>query len=141
MKLNARTITNWRVRSAAILIFAALLGARLPAGTKPGLAGRPKLVVLIVVDQMRADYLEKYAPTFHDGFTRLMKDGEWFTHAAYPYAKTVTCAGHSTVSTGDFPSTHGMINNTWFDRAAGRMVTCTGDRRASLVMYGAAGDC
>jgi predicted AlkP superfamily pyrophosphatase or phosphodiesterase len=138
MRLNTRAIWAWRVLSAAILIFGGLLGARLPAGAKPRLAGRPKLVVLIVVDQMRADYLEKYAATFHDGFTRLMKEGEWFTHAAYPYAKTVTCAGHSTVSTGDFPSTHGMINNTWFDRAAGKMVTCTGDAKASLVIYGAA---
>jgi predicted AlkP superfamily pyrophosphatase or phosphodiesterase len=121
----------------AVLIVAGLVGARLPAGAKPGLAGRPKLVVLIVVDQMRADYLEKFSANFHDGFKRLMKDGEWFTNAAYPYAKTVTCAGHSTVATGDFPSTHGMINNTWFDRAAGKMVTCTGDAKSSLIVYGA----
>lgn len=98
---------------------------------------RPKLVVLLVVDQMRADYLDKYGITFHDGFTRLMKQGAWFTHAAYPYAKTVTCAGHATVSTGDFPATHGMINNTWWDRQAGKMVTCTGDPKTSLLTYGA----
>ena len=102
------------------------------AWTRPGLTARPKLVVLIVVDQMRADYLEKYAAILHDGLKRLMKEGEWFTNAAYPYAKTVTCAGHSTVSTGDFPSTHGMINNNWWDRAAGKMVTCTGDPKSSL---------
>ena len=129
---------------AAILTAATLIGARIPAamppGANPGLTARPKLVVLIVVDQMRADYLEKFSPNFHDGFKRLMKDGEWFTNAAYPYAKTVTCAGHSTVATGDFPSTHGMINNTWFDRAAGKMVTCTGDPKAALVIYGAAAD-
>jgi predicted AlkP superfamily pyrophosphatase or phosphodiesterase len=124
--------------SAAIFIAAGLLGARLPARAKPGLAGRPKLVVLIVVDQMRADYLERFSANFHDGFTRLMKDGAWFTNAAYPYAKTVTCAGHSTVATGDFPSTHGMINNTWWDRASGKMVTCTGDPKTSLIVYGAA---
>jgi predicted AlkP superfamily pyrophosphatase or phosphodiesterase len=122
-----------------MLIAAVLLGARVPAAPppgNPGLAARPKLVVLIVVDQLRADYLEKYGATFHDGFTRLMKQGAWFTHAAYPYAKTVTCAGHATVSTGDFPSTHGMINNTWWDRAAGKMVTCTGDPKTSLLTYG-----
>ncbi len=66
-------------------------------------------------------------PNFAMDSSRLMKQGAWFTHAAYPYAKTVTCAGHATVSTGDFPSTHGMINNTWWDRDAGKMVTCTGD--------------
>ncbi len=96
----------------------------------------PKLVVLLVVDQMRADYLEKYDAKFSYGFVRLMKQGAWFTHAAYPYAKTVTCAGHATVSTGDFPSTHGMINNTWWDRDAGKMVTCTGDPRTTLLTYG-----
>ena len=96
---------------------------------------RPKLVVLIVVDQMRADYLEKYASKFSYGFVRLMKHGAWFTHAAYPYAKTVTCAGHATVSTGDFPSTHGMINNTWWDRGAGKMVSCTADPRTTLLTY------
>jgi predicted AlkP superfamily pyrophosphatase or phosphodiesterase len=124
----------------AILIAAVLIGARgpaaPPAAAKPGLVARPKLVVMIVVDQMRADYLDKYGATFHDGFTRLMKQGAWFTHAAYPYAKTVTCAGHATVSTGDFPSTHGMINNTWFDRATGKMVTCTSDPKTSLLTYG-----
>jgi predicted AlkP superfamily pyrophosphatase or phosphodiesterase len=96
---------------------------------------RPKLVVLIVVDQMRADYLEKYSAKFSYGFVRLMKQGAWFTHATYPYAKTVTCAGHATVSTGDFPSTHGMINNTWWDRDAGKMFTCTGDPRTTLLTY------
>jgi hypothetical protein len=120
----------------ALLLTAALVGARVPATANPGLAARPKLVVLIVVDQMRADYLDRFSANFQNGFKRLMKDGEWFTHAAYPYAKTVTCAGHSTVSTGDFPSTHGMINNSWWDRATAKTVTCTGDPKTSLVTYG-----
>ncbi len=125
----------------AVVVAAGLIGARVPAAAvpagHPGLKARPKLVVLIVVDQMRADYLERFSANFHDGFKRLMKDGEWFTNAAYPYAKTVTCAGHSTVSTGDFPSTHGMINNTWWDRASGKMVTCSSDPNTSLIVYGA----
>lgn len=122
--------------SVAALLAVALI--YIPAKTRAGLVGRPKLVVLIVVDQMRADYLVRYGETFHDGFSRLMKQGAWFTNAAYPYAKTVTCAGHSTISTGDFPSTHGMINNAWLDRTAGKMVTCTGDPKTALVTYGAA---
>ena len=142
MNQNRRTVAARPSLLAAILIAAVLIGARVPAAplaaAKPGHVARPKLVVLIVVDQMRADYLDKDGATFHDGFTRLMKQGAWFTHAAYPYAKTVTCAGHATVSTGDFPATHGMINNTWWDRAAGKMVTCTGDPKTSLLTYGAA---
>jgi predicted AlkP superfamily pyrophosphatase or phosphodiesterase len=140
MNQDGRTIAARRSLFVAILIAAVLIGARVPAAplaaAKPGHVARPKLVVLIVVDQMRADYLDKYGATFRDGFTRLMKRGAWFTHAAYPYVKTVTCAGHATVSTGDFPATHGMINNTWWDRAAGTMVTCTGDPKTSLVTYG-----
>jgi predicted AlkP superfamily pyrophosphatase or phosphodiesterase len=124
-------IRRWSLL-AAVVLAAALCGAR------PGLAERPKLVLLIIVDQMRADYLEKFSADFQGGFKRLMKDGEWFTNAAYPYAKTVTCAGHSTVSTGDFPSTHGMINNSWWDRTSAKTVTCTGDVKTSLVIYGAA---
>ena len=131
-------ITARRSLFVALLVASVLLGARVPAAANPGLAGRPKLVVLIVVDQMRADYLERFSADFQNGFKRLMKNGEWFTHAAYPYAKTVTCAGHSTVSTGDFPSTHGMINNSWWDRASGKTITCTGDPKTSLIVYGAA---
>jgi predicted AlkP superfamily pyrophosphatase or phosphodiesterase len=142
MNRNKRTRAVRCSLSTAMLAAAVLIGARIPVSAltaaHPGLGARPKLVVLIVVDQMRADYLEKYATSFHDGFTRLMKDGEWFTNAAYPYAKTVTCAGHSTVSTGDFPSTHGMINNTWWDRASRKTVTCTSDPNTSLVTYGGA---
>lgn len=128
------------VRGAIFLVIVLICGRVLAtAQTKKTAARvRPKLVVLIVVDQLRADYLVRYGETFRDGFSRLMKQGAWFTNAAYPYAKTVTCAGHSTISTGDFPSTHGMINNAWLDRAAGKMVTCTGDPKTTLVTYGAA---
>jgi len=143
MNRNKRTRAVRCSLSTAMLAAAVLIGARIPVSAltaaHPGLGARPKLVVLIVVDQMRADYLERYATILRDGFKRLTTEGEWFTNAAYPYAKTVTCAGHSTVSTGVFPSTHGMINNTWWDRAAGKTVTCTGDAKTSLIVYGAAG--
>jgi hypothetical protein len=138
MNQDGRTIAARRSLFVAILIAAVLIDVRIPAAANPGLAAHPKLVVLIVVDQMRADYLDKFSANFQNGFKRLMKDGEWFTRAAYPHAKTVTCAGHSTVSTGDFPSTHGMINNSWWDRATGKTVTCTGDPKTSLVIYGTA---
>ena len=60
----------------------------------------PKLIVILVVDQMRADYLERYSGGFTGGLQRLMREGAWFTNAAYPYLNTVTCAGHSTIGTG-----------------------------------------
>jgi predicted AlkP superfamily pyrophosphatase or phosphodiesterase len=88
---------------------------------------RPKLVVLLVVDQMRADYVDKFRGQWTGGLKRLVDEGAWYRAAAYPYAATETCVGHSTISTGSFPSTHGMIANQWWDRASQKLVTCTAD--------------
>jgi predicted AlkP superfamily pyrophosphatase or phosphodiesterase len=97
--------------------------------------GRPKLVVLIVVDQMRGDYVDKFRNQWSRGLKRLLEDGAWFHEAAYPYAATETCVGHSTISTGALPSTHGMIANAWFDRDSQKLVTCTADPKAKNVAY------
>ncbi|MGA8037190.1 MAG: alkaline phosphatase family protein [Candidatus Acidiferrales bacterium] len=98
---------------------------------------RPKLVVILVVDQMRADYVERFSSTWHGGLHRLITEGARFTNAFYPYANTVTCAGHSTISTGDLPSTHGMIANDWYERDTNSRVTCVTDPKATLIEYGA----
>src|SRR5690348_4264986 len=94
-------------------------------GSKP--ANRPKLVVLLVVDQMRADYVDKFRFQWTGGLKRLVEEGAWFRDAAYPYAATETRVGHSTISTGAFPATHGMVANAWWDRATQKLVTCTAD--------------
>jgi predicted AlkP superfamily pyrophosphatase or phosphodiesterase len=88
---------------------------------------RPRLVVLLVVDQMRADYVDKFLGQWTGGLKRLVEQGAWFRDAAYPYAATETCVGHATISTGAFPATHGMVANAWWDRTAQKMVTCTSD--------------
>jgi len=81
-------------------------------------AARPKLVVMVVFDQMRGDYLKKWQPLFGEGgFKRLQDDGAWFTNCHYPYAYTLTAAGHTSLSTGTTPSVHGIIANEWWDRA------------------------
>jgi hypothetical protein len=87
----------------------------------------PKLVVVIVVDQMRADYIPRFRAEWHGGLARLVDQGAWFRNAAYPYSGTETCPGHATIGTGVFPQTHGIIGNTWLDRATGKTVTCTQD--------------
>jgi predicted AlkP superfamily pyrophosphatase or phosphodiesterase len=88
---------------------------------------RPKLVVLLVVDQMRGDYVDKFRGQWTGGLKRLLDEGAWFRDAAFPYATTETCVGHATISTGAFPATHGMIANAWWDRDSQKMVTCTAD--------------
>src|SRR5207245_1273143 len=91
---------------------------------------KPKLVVLLVVDQMRADYVDKFRFQWTGGLKRLVEEGAWFRDAAYPYAITETCVGHSTISTGAFPATHGIVSNSWWDRDLGKSVTCTSDPKA-----------
>lgn len=88
---------------------------------------RPKLVVLIAVDQMRGDYPERYASLFSKGLKRLTTEGAWFSKAAYPYLNTYTCVGHNTIGTGTLPYQHGMMQNAWFDRETQKPVACTAD--------------
>ena len=98
-------------------------------------AARPKLVVLLVVDQMRGDYVDKFRGQWTGGLKRLLTEGAWFRAAAYPYAATETCPGHSTISTGSFPASHGMVANAWWDREQQKMVTCTSDPNAKNAAY------
>ena len=99
-------------------------------------ARAPRLIVLLMVDQFRADYVERYHAQWTQGLKRLLTEGAWFRQAAYPYANTVTCAGHASVVTGTVPSTHGMILNSWWDRATGSSVTCTADPQVRNIGYG-----
>ncbi|MGA2428311.1 MAG: alkaline phosphatase family protein [Candidatus Acidiferrum sp.] len=99
---------------------------------------RPKLVVLLVVDQMRGDYVDKFRGQWTGGLRRLVDEGAWFRDAAYPYAATETCVGHATISTGALPATHGMIANAWWDRDTQKMVTCTADPNAKNSGYAGA---
>lgn len=100
---------------------------------------KPKLVVLLVVDQMRGDYVDKFQAQWTGGLKRLVQEGAWFRDAAYPYAATETCVGHATVSTGAFPATHGMVANAWWDRETQKMVTCTADSDPNAKNIGYAG--
>jgi len=96
---------------------------------------RPKLVVLLVVDQMRGDYVDKFLHQWTGGLRRLVDQGAWFHEAAYPYATTETCVGHATISSGSFPASHGMVTNTWWDRESRKMVACTADPNAKNSGY------
>jgi predicted AlkP superfamily pyrophosphatase or phosphodiesterase len=132
-------ITRVAALLALLVVFTSQGGAQGPsAASKAPSAQRPKLVVLLVVDQMRADYVDKFRGQWTGGLKRLVEQGAWFRDAAYPYAATETCVGHATISTGAFPATHGMISNEWFDRELQKTVTCTSDPKAKNVGYGGA---
>jgi predicted AlkP superfamily pyrophosphatase or phosphodiesterase len=97
---------------------------------------RPALVVVLVVDQFRGDYVDKFGHQWRHGLRRLFDQGAYYTEAAYRYASTATCAGHATIGTGASPQAHGMISNAWYDRALGRDVACTEDPSITNVAYG-----
>jgi hypothetical protein len=102
-------------------------------GSEPA-QSRPRLAVLVVFDQMRADYLTRWEKLFQDGgFRRLQKAGAWFQNCNYPYAVTVTAAGHASIVTGCSPDTHGIVGNEWYDPAEGREVSCIGSDRYERV--------
>jgi predicted AlkP superfamily pyrophosphatase or phosphodiesterase len=98
---------------------------------------RPHLGVVLVVDQMRNDYIDEYGVHWTRGLRRLVAGGARFPNAAYPYLNTVTCAGHATISTGTVPATHGIILNQWWHRAEQRELSCTQDPAAPSIGYGA----
>ena len=89
---------------------------------------RPKLVVGIVVDQMRWDYLYRFNNRYgNDGLKRILREGFSCENTFIPYVPTVTAVGHTTVYTGSVPFLHGIIGNNWFDKNSGKLVYCTDD--------------
>jgi predicted AlkP superfamily pyrophosphatase or phosphodiesterase len=106
------------------------------ASVQPGAQSPPKLLVIVVVDQMRADYLQTFAHHWRGGFRTLVDEGAVFERAAYPYMNTVTCAGHATISTGTQPRTHGMVLNGWWHRDARALQACMDDTEARHISYG-----
>jgi len=122
--MNARLVT--------LFVFVAAVAV---SGQQPPAAARRPLIVLVVVDQMRTDYLERAAPHLTAGLKRLTTEGAWFRDGAYPYLNTVTCAGHSTIGTGAFPYNHGMVLNAWWDRSTGRERACTSDDTVKNIGY------
>ncbi|RAU84414.1 alkaline phosphatase PafA [Pontibacter arcticus] len=95
---------------------------------------RPKLVVGIVVDQMRYDYLYRYWSKYgNDGFKKLVSEGFNFKNNQYSYVPTYTGPGHASVYTGSVPALNGIIGNNWYDRNTGKSVYCAGDLTVNTV--------
>jgi hypothetical protein len=95
---------------------------------------RPKLVVLIVIDQFRPDYLQRFRPFFGKaGFNLFLQRGASFTRARYEHGVTSTCPGHAVVLTGSYANVNGIVANSWYDAAAGREVYCAADSMVQLI--------
>src|ERR1017187_10901339 len=95
---------------------------------------KPKLIVGLVVDQMRWDFLYRYADLYSDeGFKRLLKEGFSCENTLVPYAPTVTACGHSCIYTGSVPAIAGITGNNWWDKYSYKEVYCTEDSNFSSV--------
>lgn len=109
----------------------------LQSGTKnntPGQLNRPKLVVGLVVDQMRWDYLYRYYDRYtNGGFKRLVNEGFSAENTMIPYTPTYTACGHSSIYTGSVPAINGIIGNNWYDPELGKEVYCTDDKDVQTV--------
>ena len=102
----------------------------------PARAARPSLIVVVVADQFRSDYITWYGHQWTAGLKRLLDQGAIFPESAYTYATTKTCPGHATIATGALPSKHGMIDNQWYDRGERRTVVCTDDPTVAPISFG-----
>ena len=117
-----------RLALIIVLFFAAKCNGRAHTQPKPNTSGNPKLVVGIVVDQMRYDYLFRYWDKYSDsGFKKLVNEGFLCKNIHYNYIPTYTGPGHASIYTGSTPSVHGIVSNDWYDRTSGKNIYCVDD--------------
>lgn len=96
--------------------------------------GVPKLILLIVIDQLRNDVLWKNRDKFGgDGFRYLFDNGIYYTNTHYKHATTLTAVGHATIGTGANPSDHGIVGNDWINKVSDRLVYSVQDERHEIV--------
>jgi predicted AlkP superfamily pyrophosphatase or phosphodiesterase len=118
----------------ALAAVAAALAAGDPAGRSSAPATpKPRLVVFIAVDQMRADYLDRFKPLYTAGFKQLNEQGAVFTRAFYRHACTETGPGHSVVMSGRSPRSSGIVGNQWYDRTLRQRVNVVDDPAVRLI--------
>lgn len=98
---------------------------------------RPKLVIGIVVDQMKMDYLYRFSDDFSsNGFKRLMNDGFAYHNVHFNFMPTYTAPGHASIYTGSTPAVNGIIGNDWFSRKLGKGMYCTDDISVKIIGNG-----
>ena len=95
---------------------------------------KPKLVIGIVIDQMRYDYLTRFADRYgKGGFNRILKNGFSLENAHYNFIPTYTAVGHASIYAGTSPSNHGVISNNWYDKVLKKSIYCVDDENYKTV--------
>lgn len=117
-----------------ILLFLLLITSLTNFKKAPDNQEKPKLIIGIVVDQMRYDYLTRYFNSYgNDGFKRLLREGYSLENAHFNYIPTYTAVGHASVYTGSTPDHHGIIGNNWYDKFLKKEIYCVDDIRYSSI--------
>ena len=126
-----------RFPSSFLIVLGVFLALGPPAMVQAQVyTGKPRLIVIVVIDQFRGDYLNRDRAEFKGrGFRLFMDEGAWFTDCYYDYANTKTAPGHATIGTGAYSDGHGIDSNEWWDpaRTYDRQVTSVEDERYALV--------
>lgn len=123
-------------RFASLVLVCTLTLVSTPAAQATAYDDHPKLVIILVLDQFRADYLERYRADFKGrGFNLFLNHGAWFPDCYFDYANTETAPGHATIGTGAYTDGHGIGGNTWWDlaRSKDHPVSSVEDERYALV--------
>ena len=95
---------------------------------------KPKLIIGIVVDQMRFDYLYKYWDLYCEyGFRKLVNEGYQCKNLQYNYVPTYTGPGHTSIYTGTTPERHGIVSNDWFEIKSKESVYCSEDKTVNTI--------
>jgi predicted AlkP superfamily pyrophosphatase or phosphodiesterase len=118
----------WIALLVCITFWSSCVVAQQPAAWKP-----PRLVVVIVIDQFRYDYLTRFRSQYTGGLSTLWNKGAVFTNAHLQHFPTVTAVGHSAILTGATPSLSGIVGNEWYDRDEGRSVASIFDPKVTLL--------
>jgi predicted AlkP superfamily pyrophosphatase or phosphodiesterase len=109
------------------------LFALVPAWPAPSATPKVKLLVAIIVDQFRYDYMTRFDSSYQEGLRKLHDSGAFFTDAHEAHFPTVTAAGHAAFLTGSTPAIDGIVANEWFDRESGKSVTSVSDDATKLL--------
>ncbi|HWQ36848.1 MAG TPA: alkaline phosphatase family protein [Blastocatellia bacterium] len=136
--MQSKPIRQFITTSFSLLLVALLslppVGLSAYAQRQRGQRARVRLVVGIMIDQFRYDYLTRFEDQFGEGgFKRLMSEGAVFANANYPYTPTYTACGHAAFMSGTTPAHNGIIGNEWYDRETGRRMTSVSDEKVKLL--------
>ena len=125
-----KNIVDMKIKIIMLLVLVAIGGYTVAQAVNE----RPKLVVGIVVDQMRNEYIYRYYDDFGtEGFRRLIEEGYYYSNAHFNYVPTYTAPGHASIYTGATPNVHGIVGNYWYHKVLGQSIYCTEDDAHPLV--------